>query len=70
MKLPHKKDFLVKALFTTLVKFENRGHTLKTHQLLSVHNTLEKSENAAGHFVCLRITQSEKLRDYRSVIVF
>ena len=27
MKLPHKKDFLVWASFTTLVKFENRGHT-------------------------------------------
>ena len=54
-------------------KFENRGLTLRTHRMLSVHTTPEeytKNETITGHsgFVFEEI-RKVKSRDYRDVIV-
>ena len=48
-------------------KFVNGVLTLKTHQIFSVHATLEEFENA-GH-LCLRKHRAGKSRVYRDVIV-
>jgi len=43
---------LVGLVHTTTQEFENRGFTLKTHQMFSLHTTPEEFENATitGHF--------------------
>ena len=54
-------------------EFENGGFTLKTHQMFSVHTTLEEFENTTitGHsgFV-FEENWEGKSRDYHDVIVF
>ena len=46
-----------------LEEFENRGFTLKTHQLFSVHTTREECKSET-------ITRPGKLRDYYDAIIF
>ena len=54
-------------------KFGNEGFSLRTHQMFSVHTTLEKCEKATiiGHLdLCLSKTRTWKSRDYGSAIVY
>ena len=53
--------------------FENRGFTLKAHQMFSVHTRPKKISNPTitSHFgFVFEETRSQKSRDYRDVIVF
>ena len=54
-------------------EIKNGGFTLKTHQMFSVHTTLEELKTQQSTLIldlCLTKTHSRKSRDYRDVIVF
>jgi len=52
-------------------KFENSAFTLKTHQMFSVHTTLEKFEKATilGHFALLFEEDSGRERDHTIIVL-
>ena len=57
---------------TTPEEFENGGFTPKTHQMFTVHTTLEelkKKRSSVIFDLCLRKTRSGKSQNYRDAIV-